>query len=446
MAQGPNDSNHYSAPDFERYYSGGMTAQEMHALEKAALDDPFLADALEGYKATRTPVGDTAWLREQLEAKTRRAKVVPLVAQRRFPLLRVAVLVLLLVGAGWSVYYLMDSKKDTLALDTKPERHIPAATAPAPVTATDTTPKVETTPGQGHTPVPSTSTVLTRKRTTKSIGVAPRTQPVATAIAPTPPVTNVATAEAPRTMLRAEDRSQDVATIQSRPVSIDKALQGQAAGVQVDKAGEAPQKGTRIVLRGASSVNGIQGRVVNQNNQAVAGATVSIPGTRTGVTTNEEGYFFLNVPDTTVAASIAAVGYQVQNTNLSKSNRQNQIVLKESDQSLSEVVVVGYSSKKKKSVTGSVSTVTLPEPVKGWEDFHAYIDHNRKEAKELSPEGLKGSVVLSFEVNRKGVPTNIKVDTSLSPRYDEEAVRLLKSGPKWKRVKGTRGKVTISFP
>ena len=34
--------------DIERYLRGEMTAQEMHALEKEALNDPFLSDALEG--------------------------------------------------------------------------------------------------------------------------------------------------------------------------------------------------------------------------------------------------------------------------------------------------------------------------------------------------------------------------------------------------------------
>ena len=39
----------YSAADIERYYNGLMSASERHALEKAALEDPFLSDAFEGY-------------------------------------------------------------------------------------------------------------------------------------------------------------------------------------------------------------------------------------------------------------------------------------------------------------------------------------------------------------------------------------------------------------
>jgi len=39
----------YSAADLLRYATGRMTASEMHTLEKAALEDPFLAEAIEGY-------------------------------------------------------------------------------------------------------------------------------------------------------------------------------------------------------------------------------------------------------------------------------------------------------------------------------------------------------------------------------------------------------------
>jgi len=41
---------HYTEGDIRRYLSGSMTAQEMHYLEKTALNDPMLADAIDGYR------------------------------------------------------------------------------------------------------------------------------------------------------------------------------------------------------------------------------------------------------------------------------------------------------------------------------------------------------------------------------------------------------------
>ncbi|HEX2684087.1 MAG TPA: hypothetical protein VHL77_09155, partial [Ferruginibacter sp.] len=43
-----NDKINYTAEDIRLYLDGKMSPEQMHALEKAALNDPFLADALEG--------------------------------------------------------------------------------------------------------------------------------------------------------------------------------------------------------------------------------------------------------------------------------------------------------------------------------------------------------------------------------------------------------------
>ncbi len=62
----------YTAADFERYHSGQMNESEMHALEKASLQDPFLADALEGYSYTSTSEKDISDLKEKLLIKKKR--------------------------------------------------------------------------------------------------------------------------------------------------------------------------------------------------------------------------------------------------------------------------------------------------------------------------------------------------------------------------------------
>ncbi|HPH25121.1 MAG TPA: hypothetical protein PLW32_14630, partial [Chitinophagaceae bacterium] len=45
-----NEHINYSKADIEKYLQGKMNAAEMYALEKAALQDPFLADAIEGFE------------------------------------------------------------------------------------------------------------------------------------------------------------------------------------------------------------------------------------------------------------------------------------------------------------------------------------------------------------------------------------------------------------
>jgi hypothetical protein len=84
----PNDKyKHYSAADIRKYLQGDLSAREMQALEAAALEDPFLADALEGMEKDRQLRGDApfredlAALKERLDqriAKKNRAVVLPL--------------------------------------------------------------------------------------------------------------------------------------------------------------------------------------------------------------------------------------------------------------------------------------------------------------------------------------------------------------------------------
>ena len=46
----------YTARDIEQYLAGNLSPLQMHAMEKAALDDPFLAEAMEGY-TNQKPTG-----------------------------------------------------------------------------------------------------------------------------------------------------------------------------------------------------------------------------------------------------------------------------------------------------------------------------------------------------------------------------------------------------
>ncbi|HEU4471807.1 MAG TPA: TonB family protein, partial [Flavisolibacter sp.] len=86
------------------------------------------------------------------------------------------------------------------------------------------------------------------------------------------------------------------------------------------------------------------------------------------------------------------------------------------------------------------------EPAKGWAHFDDYVASNLKTPEEFKTKRpLSGEVELAFDVNKNGEPVNITVVKSLCNECDEEAIRLLKEGPKWKKNKKGKGKVTIRF-
>jgi TonB family protein len=85
------------------------------------------------------------------------------------------------------------------------------------------------------------------------------------------------------------------------------------------------------------------------------------------------------------------------------------------------------------------------EPASGWSNMDAYVAENLKSPEELQIKPVSGTVELSFEVDSQGDPTHIKVTKSLCEKCDEEAVRILKSGPKWKKGKKKKSKIGIRF-
>lgn len=106
----------------------------------------------------------------------------------------------------------------------------------------------------------------------------------------------------------------------------------------------------------------IQGNVIDKKGKLpVAYASVMIKGTSTGTTTNTEGNFgFINIHSGTYTLVISSVGYESLEIVTEVNNNGTSIVkaeMKMMAQHLSEVVVVGYGSAKRKELTGSVTTV-----------------------------------------------------------------------------------------
>jgi TonB family protein len=90
--------------DIERYCNGQMSPEEMHALERRALTDPFLADALEGIGLV-TPEQfneDLAGINKQIDRRTRRTALLWAWSYRAAAALSLLALVTFLVVNDWS--------------------------------------------------------------------------------------------------------------------------------------------------------------------------------------------------------------------------------------------------------------------------------------------------------------------------------------------------------
>lgn len=89
----------------------------------------------------------------------------------------------------------------------------------------------------------------------------------------------------------------------------------------------------------------------------VVGATVQVKGTTIGTQTDVNGQFSLNVSPGTVLV-VSYLGYQTQEVTVGASETIN-VVLQVGNNTLNEVVVTGYTSQRKKDISGSVTTVNV---------------------------------------------------------------------------------------
>jgi TonB-linked SusC/RagA family outer membrane protein len=103
----------------------------------------------------------------------------------------------------------------------------------------------------------------------------------------------------------------------------------------------------------------ISGKVVDEANQPLPGATVTVKGTQITTGTDANGKFLLRNLAGTITLEVTFVGYQPSERVVTVSgNVTEDFGLQPSAKDLNEVVVIGYGTVKKKDLTGSISTVT----------------------------------------------------------------------------------------
>ena len=101
--------------------------------------------------------------------------------------------------------------------------------------------------------------------------------------------------------------------------------------------------------------------IVDSKGEPILGANVVQKGTTNGTITDVEGKATLSIkPGSTIQVSF--VGYQTQEIKVTKDMR---ITLKDDNELLDEVVVVGYGTQKKANLTGAVSSVDVAKTMEG---------------------------------------------------------------------------------
>jgi hypothetical protein len=466
----------FTALDIEKYQQGLLSSKERHDLEKAALDDPFLADALEGYHSSPVNISaDLTELKNRLAGKTEEKKAIPLQhteGKRAFPWLRVAAMLIAVAGAGLLVYqFAFNKQEDTniAQVSKAEEKNVPVA-PDSMKAATDGVPVISTSPGTTGkqttvtTQPGSLSSDEAVKEDAKDItaqadavatnddvkssdnNVSAPSQPGNAANAPvtaTGAANNNAKALEADTKI-AEAKRKDAENAAAKEVNANAGVLNEAASRQ-NRSVTANRNAEQ--LNNQYRANIFRGQVTDANNNAVPFANVTNLEDNVGTYTDARGNFNLTSPDTVLNVQVRGLGYNNNNLQLRNNVSNAQVVMQEDKSVAAQTISSKKINSERRANNPNFKLENEPEPEDGWDNYDSYLVNNLSIPDDIKgKQSGGGQVELSFEVNKYGEPVNIKVTKSLCTRCDQEAIRLVKEGPKWRR-KARNGKttVTISF-
>lgn len=104
----------------------------------------------------------------------------------------------------------------------------------------------------------------------------------------------------------------------------------------------------------------IKGVVLDEFNEPLTGVNIRVKGVDQGTITDLEGNFTITVPYANASLVFSYIGYQPQDIKLD-GKTDLKVKMVEDSKALEEVVVVGYTTQKKATITGSVSTITTKD-------------------------------------------------------------------------------------
>ena len=417
----------YSAEDIQKYLLGELSAAEMHALEKAAMDDPLLSDALEGMQKTFLHKGrdlfeaDLNELKQKIKERVSgKKKTIAMQLKRTW--WRAIAAVIILGGAGSLLFhYLLPFSKPVQNISDIQPKSIPPSNSiikpPSPAVKKALEPPIIKSRSMAKA-----ETITENKKSRPSsqmpekLGLSGAGQ----------------TASNPdKNSLRNLKKNIPDSIILHK--TNNNGFEDKVAGVTIER----------------SNSNYFKGKVVDANQQPLVGASIQVINDKTSTLTDNNGLFSLNTSrqDSVMEVKVTTAGFQPVSAAINDITS-NIIQLNPAHNNLDETALA-YAAKKKDA--GSRlgiepgSAFHQSSPAGGWAAYEKYLDKNKKIATLDSL--LKGDEILSFIIDKKGDISSFSFQKSLSPAHDAEAMRLVRQGPRWiySKKRKSKGTLRISF-
>jgi len=412
----------YHHPDIQRYLQHKMSPQEMHEFEKALMNDPFLADAIEGFSAGDQVLAEIhlSSIETALNDKHEKARVVPIASQKA-TWWRVAAIVLVVIFAGALTYSVVNnrsSKESSMAVAT--------SETPAIIKQNDTI-------SAADQPLASVQALPEKKifEDHRAPVIRSEQQP---SIADQPPPVKDEEQEDMAMTYEMEER----AALTAASARMSKAKTNEAASAtMLRQQSQAAQQ----------AQNEFKGKVADETGEPIPFASIRVDNGNTSTVSDAKGNFSLKAADSVVKVSVQSSGYAAATAEI-LSDKPANITLGTQQQSLSEVVIIGMATKKKRGVTAAQADSSLAaEPAGGWKRFQQYLNHSVDSLKTTEDlEEVIEDIVLEFSIDNHGRPTDIKALKEANKIKSEKAIEILGKGPKWStKKKDKKVKVIIAL-
>ncbi|MBX9784036.1 MAG: carboxypeptidase-like regulatory domain-containing protein [Chitinophagaceae bacterium] len=416
-----------------------MEKAEMHAFEKAMMEDPMLCDAVDGYRhayETTDIKEDLSFLSDELKAASAPGAKVVKGSFRQWMSIAAGLVILLSTAVVLYRIFNQSNQNKTIAVTQKTKTDT-AVTVAAETKVDSTTVAItennlyktdeQTLPKPVIIPPVKLKQELTTKNTTTDFTVS--NEPTRT----TGAKAEEKTASAPATASVKED-------LLSKPET-------NATTVNQQKTEYKP-------------LNKFLGKVVDENNNPLPFANITEKTSGVGTYADVNGNFVLLSADSVLTVETKSMGFLNSTVKLrGYTNSQNQGIMQNIVLRDAEVVASNATLKnkmlersKKQMAQDSADTDEMDAmPADGWGNYNTYVNNNLRNLE--NDEQLKDKrssakqVVLSFEVNPDGSLTNIRVEHSNCRQCNNEAIRILKEGPRWKSKSGKKetAKFTVQF-
>ncbi|MGY3215363.1 carboxypeptidase-like regulatory domain-containing protein [Mucilaginibacter sp. HD30] len=417
------DSKNADILQIKKYLEGKLDTRAMYELERRALNDPLLMDAMEGFEAAGNQDKAIAELAANLHNRLQRPKARII----SFSTLAMAASVIVVLGVGgwWLMSGPVVNKAEVGAqLQADNTEVAPSPLIKDPQIAINKDSLIAFN-------APRNRAVIRSPRRSYYNGSASNNYDV--------PVTADETAEIASSAVQGGNLNEVALAAENTRVKKDSVPFNEMVVVafgrqkKQEKVGAYSDPLKDQIMSAAKAASAtvvsatIKGKVVSEDGQPLPGVTVRAGNNANSTFTDKDGAYTLNVDSLNTNISYKYIGYRPRT--IDAKDAPSKVTLEPDAMMLNEVVIAKPDG-----------TQPDAQPKYGWENFQKYLNAN-----SVLPNGKTGSSRVSFTVGKDGTLSDFEISKTDDDMAGQKAVQLIKNGPEWVgSPQGQPKKITVT--